>query len=264
MSCLAKKRSDAQKLLATLFGDTRRVLLIHYACEDFANRPDGSSARVTSIAVRHLDSAVTQSFSVHLSAELLKVPYPEIKNRYDELESHMLQVFNDFVTKHLSFTWVHWNMRDSNYGFPAIYHRCRLYGIQPSEISPTSLVDLARCLVDIFGVGYIGHPRLPKLMEKNNISDLGFMAGDAEPKAFDGGDYVGVHRSTLRKVDNFESILTRAHAGTLKTNYRWRDIYGKSPKDIVMFLKEHWVYTLISMAMLVVGITKLFLSISRP
>ena len=261
MSNLAKKRSDAQKQLAILFADPKRILLIHYACEDFANRPDGTSARVTSIAVRHLDSALTHSFSVHLSAERLRVPYSEIKTRYDELERDLLTSFNDFVTKHFSFFWVHWNMRDSNYGFPAIYHRCRLFELVPTEIPSSSLVDLARCLVDIYGVGYIAHPRLPNLLEKNSITTMGFMAGAEEPKAFESGDYVGLHRSTLRKVDSFESILTRAHANTLKTNYRWRDIYGKSPKDMIQFLKEHWIYTLISMAMLVAGIIRLILSV---
>jgi hypothetical protein len=235
MPSLAQKRSEAEKQLGKLFDDPSRVLIIHYACEDFANRPDGTSARITSIAVRHLNSAVTESFSVHLSAERLSIPYTEIKSRYDDLEKHMLQRFNDFVTKHLSFTWMHWNMRDSNYGFPAIYHRCRLYGIEPSEIPNTALFDLARTLVFIYGPSYIGHPRLQQLMEKNNISDLAFIPGADEPKAFEAGDYVSVHRSTLRKVDNFESIASRAHAGTLKTNYRWRDIYGRSPRDVVIY-----------------------------
>ncbi len=259
MPSLAQKRSDARKQLSKLFDDPARVLIVHYACEDFANRPDGSSARITSIAARYLNNAVTESFSVHISAERLGIPYANIKERYDDLEKDMLQKFNDFVTKHLSFTWLHWNMRDSNYGFPAIYHRCRLYGIEPTEIPNTSLFDLARTLVSIYGPGYIGHPRLPKLMEKNNISDLAFIPGDEEPTEFEKGNYVGVHRSTLRKVDNFESIASRAHADTLKTNYRWRDIYGKSPRDIVIFLREHWVYTILSMIALIAGIVRLLM-----
>ncbi len=250
MSTLAKKRADAQKLLGVLFSDPKRVLLIHYSCEDFANRPDGSSARVTSIAVRHLDSALTTSFSIHHSAELLKVPYPEIRSRYEELERHLLDAFNSFITKYISFTWVHWSMRDSNYGFPAIYHRCRLHNIVPTEIAATSLVDLARCLIDIYGSGYMSHPRMTKLMERNNISNLGLLDGLGEVSAFASGDYVGLHRSTLRKVDAFESILSRAHAGTLKTNYRWKDIYGRSPRDVVLFLKEHWIYSVLSMGAL--------------
>jgi hypothetical protein len=191
---------------------------------------------------------------VHLSAERLKIPYSQIKERYTELERDLLMDFSNFATKHLSFTWVHWNMRDSNYGFPAIYHRCRLHEIEPTEIAPTSLVDLARCLVEIYGSNYIDHPRLPSLMARNNITDLGYITGSSEPKAFEDGDYVGLHRSTLRKVDTFETILTRAHTGTLKTNYRWRDIYGKSAKDVIFFLKEHWAYSLLGMIMLVIGI----------
>ena len=96
-------------------------------------------------------------------------------------------------------------------------------------------------------------------MEKNDITDLAFIPGDEEPTEFDKGNYVAVHRSTLRKVDNFESIASRAHAGTLKTNYRWRDIYGKSPKDVVIFLREHWIYTIITMIAVIAGIVRLLM-----
>ncbi|HEY1082727.1 MAG TPA: hypothetical protein VGE29_10720 [Prosthecobacter sp.] len=261
MSSLAKKRFGSQKLLESILADPSKALLIHYACEDFANRPDGSSARVTSIAVRHLNNALTHSFSVHLSAERLGVPYNQIKDRYAELETDLLTSFNDFVSKHLSFIWVHWSMRDSNYGFPAIYHRCRLRGIIPNEIPATSLVDLARCLIDIYGNNYIEHPRMTSLIARNKISDLGLLVGAEESKAFEQGDYVSVNRSTLRKVDIFESIISKAHAGTLMTNYRWIDIYGKSPKDVIHFLKEHWIYTFMGMSMLAVSIIKLGLSL---
>ena len=255
MSTLAKKRSEALKKLAQLVADKRRVLLIHYASEDFANRPDGTSARVTSIAVRNLDSAQTESFSIHQCAERLGVPSADVKANIQELEKELLSHFNAFMTKHHGgYTWVHWNMRDSNYGFPAIYHRCRTQGIEPNEIDPASLFDLSRCLVDIYGPNYMDHPRLPSLMARNQITNLGFLTGSEEVEAAAKGDFVSVHRSTLRKVDTFEAIISKANAGTLITNYRWRDIYGSSPKDLVIFLKEHWGYSLLGIITLVVGL----------
>jgi len=262
MSTLAKKRSEALKKLTQLVADKRRVLLIHYASEDFANRPDGTSARVTSIAVRNLDSAQTESFSIHQCAERLRVPSADVKAKIQELENELLSQFNSFMTKHHGgYTWVHWNMRDSNYGFPAIYHRCRTQGIDPNELDPASLFDLSRCLVDIYGPNYIEHPRLPSLMARNQITDLGFLSGPEEVDAAARGDFVSVHRSTLRKVDTFEAIISKANAGTLVTNYRWRDIYGSSPKDLVIFLKEHWVYSLLGIITLVIGLIAKFASL---
>lgn len=258
MPSLAQKRNSAQKSLREVMGDQKRVLLVHYACEDFANRPDGSSARITAIAARHLDSAQTFSFSIHLSAERLGISYKDIADRYEELERDLLQDFTKFCEKHMSFTWVHWSMRDSNYGFPALYHRCKLLGIAPTEIPPTNLFDLARCLVSVYGSEYIEHPRLPKILEKNGISMLAYVDGSSEAQMSQDGEFVTIHRSTLRKVDSFEALLLKAHAGTLKTNYRWLDIYGNSLQDVVFYVREHWIYGLILIIMLGVGIAKLF------
>ncbi len=258
MSCLATKRNTAKKLVRELCSEPKRALLIHYACEGFANRPDGSSARVTSIAVRHLDNALTHSFSIHLSAELLKIPYLDVSTHYEQLERHMLAEFSAFVTKHLSFSWVHWNMRDSNYGFPAIYHRCHLHDVTPPEIPPANLIDLARILSDIYGGKFIGHPKLETLMKRNKITDLGYIDGAGEATAFAKGEYVALHRSTLRKVHTFETILSRIDAKTLDTDYRWRDIYGQSPKDIIIYLKEHWGYTALAMCALAASLWRIF------
>ena len=150
-------------------------------------------------------------------------------------------------------------MRDSNYGFPSIYHRCSLLGLDPVDIPPNRLFDLSRSLVNIYGSNYVEHPRLPKILEKNEISMLAYVDGAKEAEISEDRDFVTIHRSTLRKVDNFEALLTRAHAGTLKTNYRWIDIYGNSLKDVVFYIREHWVYGLILVIMLGIGIAKLFI-----
>ena len=57
--------------------------------------------------------------------------------------------------------YMHWNMRDINYGFPAIEHRYRVLGGNPVIIDDDKKLDLARLLIDIYGVGYAGHPFAP-------------------------------------------------------------------------------------------------------
>jgi len=42
----------------------RAAWVIHYSCESFYDRPNGASPRITSIAVRKLDSGQTLSFSI--------------------------------------------------------------------------------------------------------------------------------------------------------------------------------------------------------
>jgi hypothetical protein len=111
------------------------VVVIHYSCESFYDRTDGSTPRVTSIAVRNLGTGQTESFSIHKVAELKGIPVGNISAHYDSLEKEMLDEFGHFLQANSHCTWVHWNMRDINYGFQAIEHRHKvLGGVPPSRL----------------------------------------------------------------------------------------------------------------------------------
>ena len=105
--------------------------------------------------------------------------------------------------------YLHWNMRDANYGFQAIEHRFRvLCGNDASlyVVDDKYKVDLARLLQDIYGSHYIEHPRMEKLVRKNGIALLDFLPGYGEAKAFEDRHFAALHLSTLRKVDVIANI----------------------------------------------------------
>lgn len=56
------RQKTALASLDRLFADAANVWIIHYSCESFYERPEGRSPRITSIALRMLDSAQTVSF----------------------------------------------------------------------------------------------------------------------------------------------------------------------------------------------------------
>ncbi len=68
-------------------------------------------------------------------------------------------------------------MRNINYGFPAIAHRYQVLGGKPIEIYEKNLEDLSSLFIDIFGPKYISHPRLPNIVNKNNISKKRVLKG---------------------------------------------------------------------------------------
>lgn len=249
-----QKRNKAKKRLAELIGDPERIVVIHYSCEDFYNRPNGSSPRITSIAVKNLANGQTSSFSIHQMAEKRHIPFAQIGQHYDELEKLMLDRFYEYVRAHSGYTWLHWNMRDVNYGFHAIAHRYEVLSGQPVEIHESQLEDLSRLIVAIYGLRYINHPRLPNLVQKNDISTLDFLSGAEEAAAFNNKEYVKLHLSTLRKVEILANIAERADMGILKTNTRWIDIYRLYPQVIGEWLKEHWLASLISFIIAVIGL----------
>lgn len=160
----------------------------------------------------------------------------------------MLDEFYEFVRRHGSVLWVHWNMRDANYGFPALAHRCKVLGGSPVEVHDSQLIDLARILGAMYGEKYIGHPRLETLVDKNGLTKVGFLNGAEEAQAFDSREYVKLHQSTLRKVHIFESILVRIENRTLKTDASFLEKYGGYLGALVGFSSEHPVGALLTLA----------------
>lgn len=254
---LARRRNSRERL-ARMIESPEHVIVIHYSCESFYDREDGPSPRITSIAVRNLGSGQTTSFSIHQAAEVSQIPAEQIEEQFNTLERETLDRYFEYVLAHTGYQWLHWNMRDINYGFQAIDHRYRVLGGVPIEIPESSRFDMARAMVAIFGIGYIAHPRLMNLVTRNHISDKDFLLGKDEAEAFRNGEYYRLHLSTLRKVDVIASIAERADNGTLKTNSRWSDRTRLYPQAVGEWLREHWipsiVFALITILSFVLGL----------
>jgi hypothetical protein len=153
----------------------------------------------------------------------------------------MLDRFFEFVRMRQHCNWVHWNMRDANYGFAALEHRYRVLDGSPIQISEDRKFDLSRALINLYGVDYISHPRLEKLLEKNKITAKDFLTGKQEAEAFENKDFVKLHQSTLRKVDCLANLFSRTFDCSLKTNATWFQKHGFSTGAIAECAKEHWL-----------------------
>jgi len=249
-----RRKREAERTLSKLFEHPNNVLVVHYSCESFYDRPEGASPRTTSIAVRYLASGQTTSFSIHQVAEELGIAYNDIVAKYDDIEREMLRRFFDFVRRHSQFYWLHWNMRDINYGFAALEHRARVLGVEPEHIVDDYKVDLARILIDLYTPRYVGHPRLQKILQLNHIGMRDFLTGREEAEAFDAGNFAKLHLSTLRKVDALANLAERTEAGQLKTNASWWERNGSSIIGAVDALTDNWVVKIFGLLALVVGI----------
>ena len=256
-----KRQKAARKVLDDLFTNPDNVCVVHYSCESFYDRKDGRSPRITSIALRNLDSAQTRSFSIHQTAEVNDVPLDHIEEHYDDLEKDMLDRFFSHISGFQGMRYLHWNMRDANYGFQAIEHRFRtLRGKDavPHVVDDRQKTDLSRLLQDVYGSGYIGHPRLEQLLWKNGIAPRDFLSGHQEAEAFEDRDFYALHLSTLRKVDVLANIALLAHDRKLKTNTSWWGMRGGSLVACANWVGEHPLYAfgavLIGIVCTVVGL----------
>jgi len=233
------------------------ALVIHYSCESFYDREDGRTPRVTSIAVRNLESGQTESFSIHKIAEQQNIPFKTIHEQYDQLEKEMLEEYFKSLNENQGKTWIHWNMRDINYGFSALEHRFKALGGLPFILTEGKKFDLSRAMVSLYGIGYIGHPRLTKLMEKNNITSKDFLTGKEEADSFENKEYVKLHQSTLRKADILANIFERVADGTIKTISKWYETYGFHPKVLLELIKQHWLVSFLGLVALIGSLLRL-------
>ena len=102
-----QERKKALRKLDEIMSNPEHVIVIHYSCESFYNRPDGSSPRITSIAAANLASEQTNSFSIHQVAERQGIPLERISEHYNELERVMLDEFYEYVRAHTGYKWLH-------------------------------------------------------------------------------------------------------------------------------------------------------------
>jgi len=236
-----QQRDKAKGVLAGVMARPDQVIVIHYSSESFYDIKDGASPRITSIAVANLETAQTESFSIHQMAE--KKGYlcdrDKLEQHYNELEKLMLDNFYTYVDDHPKHKWLHWNMRDINYGFQAIAHRYMVLGGNPAPVAEDKLIDLALVLKGVYGPNYVPHRRLTWLVKLNGLGHKDFLEGREEAEAFDNKEYVKLHQSTLRKVSILAHIVEYASAGTLKTKAKWRDIHGGWVQGFADFIAEN-------------------------
>lgn len=256
MSTLEKYNNlkKSKSIINNIFKNKDRVLIIHYSCESFYDIKDGRTPRITSIAVKALDSSQTHSFSIHKFAEIEKINIFESHNQYDFLEKLMLDEFFQFTAKKEDFIWVHWNMRDINYGFQAIEHRYKVLGGSPEYIIQDSKkIDLAKIIIDIYGKNYINHPRLLNIIELNSISKKDFLTGEEEARAWENKEYIKLHLSTLRKTEIIMNMLYLVYNKKLKTKTPIKEkvLAYMHPKIIVDKIKEHWIVSVLSTIILI-------------
>lgn len=254
----------ACQLFKEIGNNPQNYLIIHYSCESFYDIQDGHTPRITSIAVYDYATAQTDSFSIHKMAEKAHVEMKDIASHHDELERAMLDEFFSYAKEHGHVFWIHWSMRDMNYGFKAIEHRYSVLGGTPYKIPDEKKVDLSRLLIHCYGDKYTEHPRMETLFAANDVNVKDYLNGKQEAAAFSNHEYVKLHMSTLRKVDAFASVLNLAIDNRLKVQSTWSQIHGFTIQGFLNYCKETWwiqiIWTFVSMvlgALIGIGIERL-------
>ncbi len=211
--------ASAKKFFDGVRNHPDRFYIIHYSSQSLFDAETGAlSPRITSIVVRHFTSGQTVSFSMHTTAEYMKISPNDIEARYDEIERELLTHFYNFVRDRREKYWVHWNMRNVTFGFEHIEHRYRvLTGGEPPSIPVEVRINLNDVLKNRYGNDYAQDPKMLSLMNLNGGEVQGFLSGKEESEAFKAKDFIKMNTSTIAKVGFFSFVISSAVKGKLNT-----------------------------------------------
>jgi len=213
--------NNAKEFLKVIRKRPENFYLIHYSCQNLNDDNASLSPRITSIAVTHYSTGQTVSFSTHYVAEILSIRREDIRNNFDIIEKELLKEFYDYVRDRRDKYWVHWNMRNSTYGFEHLELRYRALGGQDYSVIPVERrLNLNDLIAERYGSDYATHPKLKSLMILNGGTHRDFLEGGEEVRAFENQEYIKMHKSTLSKIGAFYNFMKKMSSGKLKTNSR--------------------------------------------
>ena len=192
--------------------------IIHYSCQSLYDDNEGLSPRITSIAVIHYTTGQAVSFSTHAVAEELGLDRDSVRDKFDDIEINLLSKFYAFVRDRRDRIWVHWNMRNLTYGFEHLEHRYRVLGGSDAAVIPIEhRVNLNDMLSNRYGSDYALDPKMKSLMETNGGIHRNFLTGQEEVEAFNNGEFIRMHSSTLCKAEFFKIMMKKLVNGTIRT-----------------------------------------------
>jgi hypothetical protein len=157
---------DHKNFFESIKNRPEAFLVIHYSTESLYDEGlEGLSPRITSIVVMHFDGGQTISFAIHTAAEQLGIAKDQVTARHDEIESHLLRDFYNFVKAARDKYWVHWQMKSVKFGFEHIEHRYKyLTKETPQPIPVENRISLVDCLRHRYGDEFAPHPQMRELM----------------------------------------------------------------------------------------------------
>ena len=223
---LVKNRKIAFKYFEKLMENPSKVLIIHYSqSKIYDDEYNDISPLISSIVVKALDGTFEKFFSIYYEADKASIPLEEIENSYRDLELRVLQSFNDFVRKKKDYFWVHWDMKNIEFGFDAIKHRFEkiFQGLkdekQFEEIPDNKKFNLKTILEDIYGEKFASTTdKLSSLISLNNenVINNDYLTLEKEQSEFEKKNYQSILKSIGCKVNFICKVLKLLDAKRLK------------------------------------------------
>ena len=252
-----KNRKQARNRLKELLKDSSKVLIIHYSHAQYPDDDidDTISPLITAIVIRSLDDQINEHFSIYYEADKAGIIKEEISDSLRELELQVLKSFNRFVKRHAEYIWIHWEMKNIHFGFPAIKHRFDklFYGTKESlhEIPSHKNVNLYSVLENMYGSEFVElSDSLASIIKLNSISKVlpsDYLNVDYEGVEFEKQNYSVILKSLDCKVGSIRSFLQK-YCSNNKVK-----VYKRNTYSIFIDFINHPIFVFIGWAATILG-----------
>ena len=114
------------------------------------------------------------------------------ESEQDEIEMEMLQQFFEYTESNAQKKWLHWNMKNNNFGFSAIEERYHNLGGDVRHIDENSLFNISQILKKKYGDHYAKDAvwngkvmgKMYDIFQMNKIEDSKILNGEQDFKEY--------------------------------------------------------------------------------
>jgi len=247
-----KYYKSAKKEIESINEHKEKYVIILYAIGNV-----GNANRIISIVVQNLGGE-PHSFSIDDEMKSVKNKFVATTENFDSCEKKLLKRFYDFAQKQCNDKiWLHWRMKLANYSFSALENRyIVLGGTNPFTISDRNKIDICETFKKRYGENFVDKSkhnqsswRITYIAQLNNIETAGFLEYTDEIGMLNNNQYDAILTSLSRKISIVTQMLDLSYKNKLKTDSKWKDIYGISIQGIYEVWKDKWWFNLILFAL---------------
>ena len=246
---------EANSIFETYSKKKSDYVFIHYARQNCFEDAYEKGPRVIAIVAMNAESGQTMVFSLRKIADAYGYDFFDItESEKDEIEKEMLSSFFEYIKQNTQKKWLHWNMKNNNFGFSAIEERFKNLGGDPTHLEENTLFNISVLLRKKYGTNFAQDaPWNGKVMGKmydifalNGIADSYILNGEQEIKEYILKNITSIEQSILGKVKAFQVLAEKASDNDLKTRGNMiKDVYGMSISGIAQYIQDNAILALV-------------------
>lgn len=250
-----KMRKDAIKLLEDYMNTKKDYIIIHYARQNCLNETFEKGPRILAIVTMNAESEQTKLFSLNESTNNSNYSFFELsESQKDEIEFNMLTSFFNYIKCNKGKKFVHWNMKNNNFGFSALENRYKQLGGNSFNFSYENIINLSTLLKKKYGINFakksmwngVHTGKMYDIFLLNGINDINILNGEQEVKEYMLQNLASIEQSVLGKVKAFHYIIERASDNALKVRGNiFKDVYGLSFVGVAQYIQDNAILAIL-------------------